>query len=170
VNVDRILKGSLVGMFIAFILVLYASLHETALNIGDSAPTFTITADGGKQVSPRKFGGKALLLNFWATWCGPCQEEIPSLKALARMLEPQGLVVLAISQDEDDLAYSRFNRQMHLNFLTVRQPEKTIQLSYGTTQIPESYLIDRDGIVRAKFISNQTWTSPAILAQIKSLL
>jgi peroxiredoxin len=145
-------------------------LRDIVINVGDSAPQFRITTDKGNRISVRNFGGKALLLNFWATWCQPCVEEIPSMNALAQTLGPNGLVVLAVSSNEDASTYSKFIRQTPLRFLTARQADKTIQLEYGTIQIPETYLIDHSGQVRAKFISNQDWTSPEIVALVRSLL
>jgi cytochrome c biogenesis protein CcmG/thiol:disulfide interchange protein DsbE len=168
-STDRFLNAAAVAMFLAYLCSLHAALHEIQIGPGDAAPAFTVTADNGRRISPADFGGKALLLNFWATWCEPCQAELPSLKALSQTLAPQGLVVLAISQDRDVSAYKRFAGQMPA-ILTIRQPDKTIQRAYGTTQIPESYLIDRTGRVRAKFISNQDWLSPGIFSQIQSLI
>jgi hypothetical protein len=78
--------------------------------------------------------------------------------------------VLGVSSDYNASAYSRFIRNKPASFLTVRQPDEAIQAEYGTFQIPESYLIDRHGKVRAKFISNQDWTSLEIVAQVRSLL
>jgi peroxiredoxin len=163
------LKPALALTFLAFVLSLCASMRETLISTGDTAPDFIITRDAGRPISPRNFGGKALLLNFWATWCEPCQTELPSLTALARLFASQGLVVLAVSQDADPVAYRRFTAQMS-PILTVRQADKRLQLSYGTTHIPESYLIDSNGKVRGKYISNQNWTSPEVLEQVRALL
>jgi cytochrome c biogenesis protein CcmG, thiol:disulfide interchange protein DsbE len=168
-RIDRFLPAATAAMFLAFLGSLYGALHEIQIGPGDIAPAFTLTADSGQRISPTDFGGKALLLNFWATWCEPCQAELPSLKALAQSLAAEGLVVLAVSEDSDLSAYRRLAGQMP-RILTIRQPEKTIQLSYGTREIPETYLIDRTGRVRAKFISNQDWTAPGILSQIRSLI
>src|SRR5580692_3962533 len=135
---DRFLNAAAAAMFLAFLCSLHAALHEIQIGPGDSAPAFNVTVDSGQRISPTDFGGKVLLLNFWATWCEPCQAELPSLKTLAKTLAPRGLVVLAISQDTDASAYSRFADQMP-RILTIRQPEKSVQLSFGTTHIPESY-------------------------------
>lgn len=169
-SIDRLLKSGFVVLVFAFVMALYGRLHDTLVNVGDSAPNFTVTADGGRRVSAADFGGKALLLNFWASWCEPCQTELPSLMALSRALGSQGLVVLAISQDEDVSAYRKFAREMSSHILTVRQPDKKIQLAYGTTHIPESYLIDQRGRVRAKYISNQDWMSAEVVAKVRSIL
>jgi len=167
---DYLLRFGLVVVLIAFIVAIRDPLHEIEVNVGDTAPHFSVTADDGEQVSQQEFSGKALLLNFWASWCAPCIEETPSLNALARLLGPEGLVVLGISQDGSSAAYMDFIRSQHISFLTFRQPDQSIQHKYGTIRIPESYLIDRTGTIRAKFISSQDWISPAVIRQIRALL
>jgi peroxiredoxin len=165
---DYLLRFGLLAVFVAFIVAIRDPRHEIEVNVGDPAPHFNVVADDGEQVSDQEFKGKALLLNFWASWCQPCIEETPSLNALARLLGPEGLVVLGISQDRSSAAYTDFIRNQHIGFLTSRQPDQTTQHRYGTIQIPESYLIDRGGKIRAKFISNQDWVSSAIVGQIQA--
>ena len=70
--------------------VLYLSLHDNVVKAGDRAPDFSIQADNGKTITAHDFGGKLLILNFWATWCPPCVDEVPSLNQLQRALGPQG--------------------------------------------------------------------------------
>jgi len=89
---------------------------------------------------------------------------------MARQLTSKGLVIVAISQDKDEDAYKQFLEKNPLAFLTVRDPSKEIQLSYGTVQIPESYLIDRNGRVIEKYISSQLWASPQMIQHVQSLL
>ena len=167
---DRILHAALALMLLAFCGALYTSLHETIVNAGDKAPDFTITTDSGKTVTVHDFGGKLLLLNFWATWCPPCIEEIPGLNQLATQLGPQGLVILGVSVDQDEQKYRDFLKRSPLAYQTARDPEEKINLNYGTIQYPESYLIDRNGKVVEKFISSQPWASPEMIARVKSML
>jgi peroxiredoxin len=140
------------------------------VNAGDKAPNFSISTDAGKTVTAHEFGGKLLLLNFWATWCPPCIEEIPALIEMARQLGPQGLVILGVSVDKDANAYQQFLARNPLAYLTARDPEEKINLSYGTVQYPESYLIDQNGKVLEKYISSQAWASPQMIEHVKSLL
>jgi cytochrome c biogenesis protein CcmG/thiol:disulfide interchange protein DsbE len=167
---DMLPQAALVVMMAAFCVTLYLQLHETIVNPGDRAPNFTVTAENGRSVSVKDFGGKLLLVNFWATWCPPCVDEIPGLNEMYRQLGPKGLVIVAISQDKDENAYKQFLEKNPLAFLTVRQPSQDIQLSYGTIQIPESYLIDRNGRVIEKYISSQLWASPQMIEHVQSLL
>jgi peroxiredoxin len=167
---DRILEGALLVMTLAFVGALYLSLHDNVVKAGDRAPNFSLQTDEGKSITPHDFGGKLLLVNFWATWCPPCVEEIPALNAMARELGPKGLVILAVSQDADVNAYKQFLARMPLAFASVRDPSKDVQLKYGTIQIPESYLIDRNGKVVEKFVSSQAWASPRMIEHVQSLL
>jgi len=134
--------------------------------IGSSAPEFTV-ADGAQTADLARLRGHIVILNFWATWCPPCIDELPSLLALQHRF-PQ-VTVLAISQDDDPAAYRAFLLQNHVDLLTLRDPSASIPRLYGTAKIPESYVIDRNGIIRRKFVSAQDWTSPEILDYLSKL-
>ena len=134
--------------------------------IGSPAPQFTLT-DGAQTISLTQFRGHTVVLNFWATWCVPCIEELPSLMELQRRL-PQ-LTILAISQDEDPAVYRQFLLNYRVNLLTLRDPSQRIPHLYGTVKIPETYIIDRNGILRRKFVSAQNWASPEVLDYLGKL-
>lgn len=134
--------------------------------IGKTAPNFTL-ADGQQTLDLRSYRGKVVVLNFWATWCVPCIEEIPSLNQLQREL-PQ-LAVVGVSIDENADAYRQFLVDHQIDFTTIRDPERRISSLYGTKQFPESYVIDRSGHVRRKFVSAQDWTSPEIVSYLSHL-
>lgn len=135
--------------------------------LGKVAPAFTIH-DGAKAVSLSQYRGQVVLVNFWASWCPPCIDELPSLLALHRRL-PQ-LVILGVSIDTDPHAYRNFIRENHIDFTTIRDPSEAVMHRYGTVQIPESYLIDRNGRILRKYVSAQDWTSPPILDTLESVL
>jgi thiol-disulfide isomerase/thioredoxin len=134
--------------------------------IGTVAPDFTVS-DGVQTVELSKYRGHIVILNLWATWCAPCLIELPSLIQLQRQMP--NVVVIAISQDEDDAVYRRFLVKHHIDFLTVRDPTTRVNRLYGTLLIPESYVIDKNGILRRKFISAQDWTTPEIMNYLKRL-
>jgi cytochrome c biogenesis protein CcmG/thiol:disulfide interchange protein DsbE len=169
-KVDRIIQGGVLVMLFAFVGVLYQSLHDNVVKAGDKAPNFSIRADDGRTITARDFGGKLLLLNFWATWCPPCISEVPALNKLQQALGPDGVVILGVSEDEDPQAYQNFLARFHVSYLTARQPSKDIRLEYGTVQIPETYLIDRNGKVVEKVVSDADWASDRMIEHVKSLL
>jgi peroxiredoxin len=125
--------------------------------IGASAPDFTV-----QNVSPSQFRGQVLVLNFWATWCPPCVEEMPSLVEMQRRMKAKGVTVLAVSIDVDEGAYQRFTRDHAPGLLTVRDPEQKSPELYGTHGWPETFIIDRRGVIRRKFIGPVDWTAPDI--------
>jgi peroxiredoxin len=135
--------------------------------LGKVAPAFTLH-DGAQTVSLNQYRGHVLLLNFWASWCPPCVDELPSLLALHHRLP--GLAILGVSIDSDPQAYRNFLAQYRIDFPTIRDPSQETMHRYGTVQIPESYLIDRSGHIVRKYVSEQDWTSPEVLETLTSML
>lgn len=133
---------------------------------GTPAPDFTV-ADASRTVHLADYRGKVVVLNFWATWCAPCVEELPSLMTMQRDL-PE-VQVLAVSVDEDRDAYRQFLTEHKISLLTVNDVAKHSSDLYRTYRWPESYVIDRNGVIRRKFIGPQNWTSPEILEYLRRL-
>lgn len=136
---------------------------------GRMAPDFALELDG-KAIRLADLRGQVVVLDFWASWCPPCIEEAASLNALQERIADRGGMVLAISQDEDQAEYERFLEQHKIVFPTYREPEKAIPLSYGTSMIPEAYIIARDGRIVRKVVGAQDWTSPEMLSIFDLLL
>ena len=135
--------------------------------VNSAAPDFTVQ-DSDRTIALRDFRGKIVVLNFWATWCPPCIEEMPSLSALQARLRDR-VNVVAVSVDEDADAYHRFLRENNIQLLTVRDPQRNSNRLYGTDKYPETYIIDRAGILRRKFIGPVEWTSPEIIEYLGKL-
>lgn len=161
------------GIACCLILLSYgvvSALRTPVVNVNDRAPDFTITTDDGRTISRSNFGGRLLVLNFWATWCPPCIEEMPSLDRLQQRFAASGVVVLGVSVDRDVDAYRRFLERARISFLTARDPEARISARYGTFKYPETYLIDRRGRVREKIIGPADWTEAAMTERVRRLL
>jgi len=129
--------------------------------IGASAPDFTLT-DSDRTVQLSQLKGQVVLLNFWATWCPPCVEEMPSLVQMQNRMKGKGITVVAVSIDVDEKAYHQFVKEHGVNLLTVRDPDQKTPNLYGTHGWPETYVIDRNGVIRRKFIGAVDWTAPDI--------
>jgi peroxiredoxin len=129
--------------------------------IGTAAPDFTVQ-DSQNKITLSQFRGQVVVLNFWATWCAPCVEEIPSLVEMQRRMKSKGVTVLAVSVDVDEGAYKQFVKDHNVNLLTVRDPSGKSNGLYGTFKFPETYVIDRKGVMRRKFIGAVDWTEPEI--------
>lgn len=169
-RIDAVGWGIILLLGALLVYIVAGTLEPHITNAGDTAPDFKITTDHGKTITRNDFGGKILVLNFWASWCPPCVTETPSLEEFARTLGPQGVVVVGISQDRKPDAYKNFIQRYGITFETARDPGADIAASYGTFQIPETYLIGRDGKVIQKVISNQDWMDPEFVAHVRSLL
>ncbi len=129
--------------------------------IGEAAPDFSVT-DADRTVTLSQYRGKPVVLNFWATWCPPCVEEIPSLVALQKEMGDK-IVILAVSTDEDEDGYKKFVKTRMPGMLTVRDGKHVSNTLYGTFAFPETFIIDRQGVLRRKFIGAVNWTSPEIV-------
>lgn len=145
-------------------------LREYDVQPDDRAPGFSLVNDQGIGVSLDDYEGKVVLLNFWATWCPPCIQEMPSLNATYERFREDGLVVLGISVDEDADEYRDFLRTSGVTFPTVRDPERTVSTRYGTMKYPESYLISRDRRVLRKYVGPEDWSQPEIANYLRSVL
>jgi len=138
---------------------------------GDAAPDFRLDALDGRSVSLSELRGNVVLVHFWATWCPPCVEEIPSLDRLSRSLPGEGFQVLAVSVDEGGApAVKSFLERKGLTLPVLLNPDRSVAAGYGTFKFPETYLVDRNGIVRYKIIGAANWDNPAAVKVIKELL
>ena len=132
-------------------------------HVGSPAKEFTV-ADSDHSVSLNQYRGQVVLVNFWATWCPPCVEELPSLMTLQERMKGRGVVVVGVSIDVDGDAYHRFLKLHNINFVTVRDPEQKVASMYGTSGWPETYIIDRQGVLRRKFVGPVDWNAPDVIA------
>ncbi len=167
------------GPFCAGLAVLVAfalpSYRQGEASIaGKTAEDFSMQMNG-KPMKLSDYRGKVVVLNFWASWCGPCVAETPYLNNLQRQIEPKGGVVLGVNVDEDPAAYQNFLVEHGVVFSTWRDPsvegtKSKIALDYGTSAYPETYIIDQRGKIARKIIGEQKWDSPEMIAYFDDLL
>ena len=167
---DRFLAALLGVTLLVLIVVIADSMREKLTVVGDAAPDFSARTDSGLTVSPTNFGGKVLVVNFWATWCAPCIRELPSLDQFSRSLRDSGVVVLGVSVDRNERTYRNFLNRVRVSFQTMRDPEARISGSFGSYRYPESYVIDANGKVVQKIIGDTDWTDENLVRFVKSLL
>ena len=162
------------GVAILLLFALPSYRQGEASIAGKTADDFALTIDGKPQ-RLSDYRGKVVVLNFWASWCPPCLEEAPALNRLQRHIEPRGGTILGVSIDEDPAAYEKFLKDFGIVFPTWRDPnvqdnKSKIELGYGTSLIPETYVIDRHGKIARKLVSAQQWDSPEMLAYFDAIL
>jgi cytochrome c biogenesis protein CcmG, thiol:disulfide interchange protein DsbE len=136
-------------------------------DIGTPAPNFTIH-DDTQTISLNQYRGKTVILNFWASWCSYCAAEWPSLEQLQQQIP--NTVVLAVAFDSDPADYQQYvsNYKLH-NMTVILDTTDKSNLAFGTMRPPESYIIDKRGIIRRKFIGAQDWNTPEIQDYLRSL-
>jgi cytochrome c biogenesis protein CcmG, thiol:disulfide interchange protein DsbE len=162
--------GSMIGAFAVIYFFTFPHYRQGEASVaGRKAEDFAMDLQG-KPEHLSDLRGKVVVLNFWASWCGPCVEETPSLIALQQRIASRKGVVLGVSVDEDPAAYEKFVTDQHLNYPTFRDPSKKIATDYGTSMWPETYIIDRKGVIVRKIIGPQDWNSPELLSYFDYIL
>ena len=137
---------------------------------GAPAPGFTLPALAGGEVSLESLRGRVVLVNFWATWCKPCEDEMPAMERLYRRLAPQGFELLAVSVDTGTEEVAAFQERLGLSFPILLDPEKDVADAYQSFRFPETFLVDRDGTLVTRYIGPREWDSDAYRQRIERLL
>ncbi len=130
------------------------------------APPFTVITTTGEQFSLDDMNGKVVLLDFWATWCGPCRESLPEIQRIAQRFADQPLVVLSISSDKDEAAWKNFIRQNNMTWTQYRDADGALGRAFGVNAIPHYFSIDTDGVLQ----SVQMGSGANVEGEIKKLL
>ena len=164
-------KLALLAFVVGFVLFFSRPPGTTkAVALGDAVPNFTLKQNNGQLVSLQEYRGKVVVLNFWASWCGPCVEELPSLQKFAERYNGKGVQVIGVSLDEDANAYMKFLTDHEVNFMTMRDPTHNIAETYGTYKLPETYIISAKGTLLNKVIGETDWTSQEMTSYFDSIL
>jgi peroxiredoxin len=165
---------ALVVAVILFVVGFIAKDKKSAgkiITTGDKALEFKLPDMKGQLVNLSDFRGKIVLVHFWATWCPPCVEEIPTLAYLNQELAGGDFAILAISVDEGGAkAVGSFLKQKGLSVPVLLDPDRATAASYGTFKFPETYILDREGIVRYKIIGPSNWRDPLAAKLIKDMM
>jgi cytochrome c biogenesis protein CcmG/thiol:disulfide interchange protein DsbE len=135
------------------------------------APDFVLKDIYGQSISLAQFKGQPVLLNFWATWCGPCREELPSMQRLHEASKSNGgFQIIAISIDRSNMKkVNQYAEKLNLTFPILIDPDREIRKAYFIRGLPTSYLIDSEGKLRGFVSGARNWDNPASLELMKSL-
>lgn len=141
------------------------------VKVGDEAPNFQLRDLAGNMVSLSQLRGKVVLVNFWATWCGPCRIEMPAMEQLYRSFSRKDFEILAVSTDPQGAAVTRpFQQEMGFTFPILHDAEYRIGLMYGARSLPMTFMVDRNGIVRQKVPGARDWGGPDARELIQALM
>lgn len=133
-------------------------LPEAAPTQGAIAPDFTLETLDGKTVSLSDYRGQPVVLNFWATWCTPCREEMPLLQETYEAHQDAGLVILGVNVREDPEAVERFLKEVGVDFPSVLDPSLVVVERYRVTSLPMTFFIDREGQLRTLVVGGMNKT------------
>lgn len=160
-------RCSFVLTIILFLTVCFSSPAFS----GEKTTDFTLPDINGKKVSFSEFKGMVVVLNFWATWCGPCRAEMPSLNNLYNEYKDKGFVVLAVSVDTSEKPVKSFAREHKLAFPILMDKDKAVSFDeYTVLGLPTTFLIDKNGVVIEKIMGEREWDSPQMKEKILKLL
>jgi cytochrome c biogenesis protein CcmG/thiol:disulfide interchange protein DsbE len=167
----------LVFLAVAVLVIVFALkqnnpyLKYSPLRVGQTAPDFTLPGLDEKMVSLSDYRGHVVLVNVWATWCPPCVDEMPSMEKLYRGLKGENFEILAVSIDAlGKKAVAPFMKKYNLSFPALMDPDGTIKTLYQTTGVPESFIINKQGILVEKIIGPRNWATPAVVRYLRDLI
>jgi peroxiredoxin len=138
--------------------------------VGMPAPSFTLPDLEGKPHGLADFRGRVVVLNFWATWCPPCIDEMPSLQRLHQALAERGVTVIAVSVDERFSDVPAFVQKFDLTFSVLYDEGKKVSRKYQTFKYPETYILDREGRLKSKVVGPRDWAAPTVIRDMVDLL
>jgi len=154
----------------AVFAVVTAPRTPPPLGRGAAAPGFELASLDGGAVSLASLRGQVVLVNFWATWCAPCEDEMPAMGRLYESLREQGFELLAISVDDTEAEVRQFRERLGIPFPVLLDPDKQVAERYQTHRFPESFLVGRDGVIVERYIGPKEWDAPLYLERVRSLL
>ncbi len=155
---------------VALALDLLSCNKDPGPQVGMPAPGFTLPDLEGKLHGLAGFRGRVVVLNFWATWCPPCIDEMPSLERLHQALADQGVAVIAVSVDERFSDVPAFVQKFDLTFSVLYDEGKKVSRKYQTFKYPETYILDREGRLKSKVVGPRDWAAPTVIRDMVELL
>ncbi len=158
-------------VFAGLALILLGEEVAPPLSRGDSAPPFDLPKlSGDGNLALKDLQGRVAMINFWATWCKPCEEEMPAMERLYRELHPEGFELVAIAMDENRADVERFQQRMQLSFPILLDPRQQSARHYQTTGFPESVLLDPDGYIIERYVGPREWDHPDYVSRLRRLI
>lgn len=147
------------------------SVAKRLPSLGDPAPDFRLKNLSGETVALDRYRGVVVMVNFWATWCGPCRVEMPAMEELYRTFLRKDFEILAVSTDAQGIAATRpFIQEFGLTFPVLHDADYQVGLAYGARTLPMTFLLDREGIIRHRVYGARDWHSPSAVQLIQTLV
>ncbi|MBM4120298.1 MAG: TlpA family protein disulfide reductase [Nitrospira sp.] len=135
----------------------------------DETPVFQMRALDGREIDSAELKGKVVVLNFWATWCGPCKEEMPALERLRRQVDGDKVVLAAVTTDMQRDGIRAFVKQLGLNFPIWLDEDRSVSAAFLVRGLPTTVFIGADGRLAGRAVGPRDWDSADAVAFVKSL-
>lgn len=162
------------GLFKQLACILVASslltLPAQALKVGDKAPDFTLKAMSGKNLKLAEQRGQIIVLNFWASWCGPCRKEMPVLQKFYEKYQDLGVSVWGVNVEQENQAGRDFLADLNLSFPILFDDSNTISADYQVEAMPTTVILDRNGVIRYTFKGYRDGYEKKYAKAIKTLI
>ncbi len=153
------------------VLLLFAGAgHVAAREVSGPAPDFTLKSRSGENIKLSELRGQVVMLNFWASWCGPCRQEMPLLEQIYRRYQPLGFTLLGINVDEDPQAAEALLKEIPVSFPVLFDSRNQVSEEYGLVAMPSTLMVDRDGQMRFVHLGYQPGFEDDYERQIKALI
>jgi len=141
------------------------------VKLGEPAPNFQLRDMQGHLVALSDLRGKVVMVNFWATWCGPCRVEMPAMEELYRTFQRKDFEILAVSTDAQGVSVTRpFQQENHLTFPILHDTDYRVGLTYGARSLPMTFMVDRQGVVRHQIFGARDWGAPEAHQLVQTLM
>ena len=165
----RFLEAHAVVAFVLFALGIGCAPKIPPPTLGQQVQDFELADLDGERHALTDYRGEVVIINFWATWCPPCRDELPSLERLHRTMKDKGVRILAVSVDEryDDLEL--MSESFQLSMTVLHDSGKRVSRLYQTFKFPETYIVDPDGILRSKIVGPRDWMDPTVIRDLVKL-
>jgi peroxiredoxin len=138
--------------------------------VGKPAPDFSLVDRQGKTWTLSELKGQVVFVNFWATWCPPCVEEMPSMQRLYTMLPQDKFKMLAVLNSDDPALADTFAKKFGITIPILDDRKNIVGPKYGLTGVPETFIVDKQGVIREKFIGPAQWDSPRALQMLRQYI
>lgn len=161
--------GPLMILCLAFLMTACDRAPEVA-EVGKPAPQFKLVDTKGKTWDLAELKGRVVFLNFWATWCPPCREEMPSMQRLFASMPSDRFIMLAVLSNDDPAIADSLAAKIGATFPILIDPGSKTAQAYGLTGVPETFIIDKNGVLREKFMGAVPWDAPKAVQMLNGYL
>lgn len=169
-NQPRLRRLFLIAAGLALVLPPFAAAGTSQVSVGRDAPDFALRSAAGNNLRLSEHRGQVVMINFWATWCGPCRQEMPKLDEIFARYEPAGFTLLGVNIDEDAERAQRLADELGVSFPLLFDDEQNVSRLYDVQAMPMTVMVDRSGKVRSVHFGYRPGMEQRYLDEVRALL